>query len=197
MRKHIALVTLLFCVWVPAHVFAGMPTDDVRNCVNEALDILRDPALKGDAKKQEKEAKIRSLSAKMFDFQELSKRTLGRHWKTLSPDQRQEFMSLYRRILEDAYMEKIVAYTDEEIVFDNEIPLSEKTAEVRTTVRTKTADVPIHYRVIQSGGTWKVYDVVIEGVSLINNYRSQFREILSDKTPEDLLEVMRKKVGKA
>lgn len=198
MRKTIVLMTMFFCcVLVPMHAVAGVPTDNVRDRVNEALEILRDPSLKGDSKKKEKEARIRSVSERMFEFEELSKRTLGAHWKKLSPDQRQEFMSLYKAILEDAYMEKIVAYTDEEVLFEREVPLSEKTAEVRTTVKTKTADVPINYRVIQRDGQWKVYDVVIEGISLINNYRSQFREILSSKTPEDLLDVMRKKVGKA
>lgn len=197
MRKTIVLMAMFCCVLVPMHAVAGVPTDNVRDRVNEALEILRDPSLKGDSKKKEKEARIRSVSERMFEFEELSKRTLGAHWKKLSPDQRQEFMSLYKSILEDAYMEKIVAYTDEEVLFEREVPLSEKTAEVRTTVRTKTADVPINYRVIQRDGQWKVYDVVIEGISLINNYRSQFREILSSKTPEDLLDVMRKKVGKA
>lgn len=197
MRKTIVLMAMFCCVLVPMHAVAGVPTDNVRDRVNEALEILRDPSLKGDSKKKEKEARIRSVSERMFEFEELSKRTLGAHWKKLSPDQRQEFMSLYKSILEDAYMEKIVAYTDEEVLFEREVPLSEKTAEVRTTVKTKTADVPINYRVIQRDGQWKVYDVVIEGISLINNYRSQFREILSSKTPEDLLDVMRKKVGKA
>ncbi len=90
-----------------------------------------------------------------------------------------------------------MSFTDEKIVFNNEITLTEKTVEVRSIVQRKNEDIPIYYRVILKDGVWKIYDVVIEGVSLINNYRSQFREILADKTPESLLETLRKKVGKA
>ena len=90
-----------------------------------------------------------------------------------------------------------MAYTDEKIVFTNEVTLTEKTVEVRSTVLRKTSEVPINYRVILKDDGWRVYDVVIEGVSLINNYRTQFREILTNKPPATLLESIRKKVDKA
>jgi len=133
----------------------------------------------------------------MFDFTELSKRTLAQNWSKLSPEQQKEFISLYKSLLEDTYSDKIMMYTDEKIVFTKEIPLTEKTTEVQSTVIRKTEEIPIYYRVILKDGVWMVYDVVIEGVSLINNYRSQFREILVNKPPESLLETLRKKVGKA
>jgi len=104
---------------------------------------------------------------------------------------------LYESLLEDTYADKIMAYTDEKIVFSKEVALTEKTVEVQSTVLRKSGEVPIYYRVIAKDGSWRVYDVVIEGVSLINNYRSQFREILANKPPESLLETLRKKVGKA
>ena len=132
----------------------------------------------------------------MFDFTELSKRSLGQNWNKFNPDQQKEFIKLYKSLLEDTYADKITSYTDEKLVFGKEISLSEKTVEVQTTVVTKTSEVPINYRVIEENGHWKVYDVVIEGVSLISNYRTQFREILASKTPEALLETLRKKVGK-
>ena len=90
-----------------------------------------------------------------------------------------------------------MSYTDEKIVFSKEVALTEKTVEVQSTVLRKSGEIPIYYRVILKDGVWRVYDVVIEGVSLINNYRSQFREILVNKPPESLLETLRKKVGKA
>jgi phospholipid transport system substrate-binding protein len=133
----------------------------------------------------------------MFDYTELSKRTLGQNWSKLNAGQQTEFLGLYKKLLEDAYADKIIAYTDEKVVFGKETSLSEKTAEVQTTVITKKADIPIHYRVIQKGSDWKVYDVVIEGVSLVSNYRNQFKEILLNKTPDALLDTLRKKVGKA
>jgi len=97
-------------------------------------------------------------------------------------------------LLEETYADKITSYTDEKLVFGKEITLSEKTVEVQTTIFTKTSEVPMNYRVIEEKGHWKVYDVVVEGVSLISNYRSQFREILANKTPEALLDVLRKKI---
>jgi phospholipid transport system substrate-binding protein len=132
----------------------------------------------------------------MFDFTELSRRTLGNNWKKLSPEQQKEFISLYTSLLEDTYANKIMTYGDEKITFTKEVPLTEKTVEVQSTVMRRSAEIPIYYRVILQDGAWRVYDVVVEGVSLISNYRSQFKEILANKPPESLLESLRKKVGK-
>jgi phospholipid transport system substrate-binding protein len=159
--------------------------------------VLRDPSLKGESGRKARKDKIRVISEKMFDFTELSKRTLAQNWHKFDLKQQKEFVALYKSLLEDAYANKIMSFTDEEIVFNKEVALTGKTVEVRSVVQRKNEEIPIYYRVILKDGVWKVYDVVIEGVSLINNYRSQFREILADKTPESLLETLRKKVGKA
>jgi phospholipid transport system substrate-binding protein len=196
--KKVFIGLYLFAVLLfPLSLFAGVPLTTVEGHVNSVLNILRDPALKGEAAKKPKKEKIRSISEKMFDFAELSKRTLGPNWKNFNTDQQKEFTELYKDILEDAYMDRIMAYKDEKVVFQKEIMLSDDTAEVQSTIITKTAETPIYYRVILKGSEWKVYDVVIEGVSLIKNYRTQFREILANKSPKELLKVLRKKVGKA
>jgi phospholipid transport system substrate-binding protein len=178
-------------------LFAGVPLTTAESHVNNVLNVLRDPALKGEAAKKTKKEKIRSISEKMFDFAELSKRTLGPNWKNLNTDQQKEFIVLYRDILEDAYMDRIMAYKDEKVVFHKETMLTDNTAEVQSSIITIKAETPINYRLILKGSDWKVYDVVIEGVSLIKNYRTQFREILANKSPEELLKVLRKKVGKS
>lgn len=188
---------ILICIFIPLISFAGAPLDSVKTQINKVLDVLRDPSLKGEAGKKTKKAKIRNISDSFFDYIELSKRTLGQNWNKLNAKQQEEFVSLYKQILEDAYADKIVTYTDEKVNFGKETQLTEKTVEVQTVILTKKADIPINYRVIQKGNEWKVYDVVIEGVSLISNYRTQFREILSNKNPDALLETLRKKVGKA
>ncbi len=197
MKKQGIALTLIILLIVPLSVYAGAPLDSVKGNVNKVLDVLRDPALKGESGKKTKRQKIRSISDKMFDYSELSRRTLGQDWKKLNPAQQNEFTDLYKSLLEDAYADKIINYTDEKVAFSKENQLSEKTFEVQTTVLTKKADIPIYYRVIQKDGQWKVYDVVIEGVSLINNYRNQFREILMNKSPEVLIDTLKKKVGKA
>ena len=179
-----------------AAAFAGVPLDTVKSHVTAVIDVLRDPALKGEAGAKAKREKIRVAAENLFDFVELSKRTLGANWNNLNPEQRKEFVALYRSILEDTYVDRITAYTDEKVNFTKEVPLSESTVEVQSVIVTKKSDVPIYYRVIKRDDGWKVYDVVIEGVSLINNYRSQFREILAKESPQGLLDTLRKKVGK-
>src|SRR4030065_958041 len=118
----------------------------------------------------------------------------GKKWTQLNHDQQQEFIQQYRQILEKAYIDKILSYTDEKIVFSKESMLSNNQAEVQTKVVTSSKEIPIFYKVILKGGTWEVYDVVIENVSLVQNYRSQFNSILAKNTPDQLLEILRKKV---
>lgn len=197
MKKCLMGVIFLLGLTMSASVFAGMPLDTVKMHVDNVLSVLRDPSLKSESAKKLKKDKIRTISEKMFDFTELSKRTLAQNWSRFTPEQQKEFISLYRTLLEDTYSDKIMMYSDEKILFTKEIPLTEITVEVQSTVIRRTEEVPINYRVILKDGVWMVYDVVIEGVSLINNYRSQFREILANKPPESLLETLRKKVQKA
>ncbi len=189
-------VALALFLAFSAAAFAGVPLDTVKSRVTAVIDVLRDPSSKGEAGAKAKREKIRVAAGNLFDFVELSKRTLGANWNNLNPEQRKEFVALYRSILEDTYVDRITAYTDEKVNFTKEVPLSESTVEVQSVIVTKKSDIPIYYRVIKRGDGWKVYDVVIEGVSLISNYRSQFREILAKGEADALLDTLRKKVGK-
>lgn len=166
----------------------------VKAGVDEVLQVLRDPAFKRNDRATRQ--KIRSISLKFFDYVEMSKRTLGLNWNKLNMDQRKEFVPLFTDLLEQTYIDRILAYSNEKISFTNTIPLSENTAEVRTSVDAKSGVIPINYRVIREDTGWKVYDVVIEGVSLVSNYRTQFREILANQSPEGLLQTLRKRVGR-
>ncbi len=196
MKKMLVGSMLLAWLMVPLLAFAGVPLDTVKANVNSVLEILRDPKLKGEAGKKVKEQRIQAAAEKLFDFVELSKRTLGLNWNNFTPEQRKEFVHLFETILKDAYIEKITAYDNEPVNFTKEVPLSETTVEVSSVVVMKGGQqVPINYRVIKKENEWRVYDVVIEGVSLINNYRTQFREILGNNPPEKLLETLRKKTG--
>lgn len=189
------LILMLFIS--PPHAKAGLPLDTVQRHVNNVLDVLRDPALQGEANKEAKEKKIESIADQMFDYVALSRLTLGRSWREFNKEQQKEFITLYRSILEKAYMDKILSYTDEKVTFDKETMLSEKKAEVQTRIITKSAEIPINYRVYLKDGQWRVYDVIIEGISLIKNYRTQFREILANNPPEEVLKILREKTGQA
>ena len=165
--------------------------------VNGVIEALRDPGLKGEKGLKIKRERVEAVATRLFDFVELSKRTLGLNWNGFSPDQRKTFVQLYRSILEETYVERITAYSDDErISFVKEVPLSDTTAEVQTSVLAKGGEVAINYRLIRKDGEWRVYDVVVEGVSLIANYRSQFREILSSGSPQALLNSLEQKVAK-
>lgn len=197
LRRYVAGALLILSLVVPFTAYAGLPLDTVKGHADKVLDVLRDPSLKPESAKRLRKDKIRAISENMFDFTELSKRTLAQNWKNLNPAQQKEFVELFKLLLGDTYSDKILSYTDEKIVFSKEVSLTEKTVEVHSTVIRKNAEIPIYYRVILKDGVWRVYDVVIEGVSLTNNYRTQFREILSNKPPESLLETLRKKVAKS
>lgn len=196
MKRWIQTVMLLMLLAQPLPGFAGAPLDTIKANANSVLEVLRDPKLKGDTGKKVKEQRIEAAADKLFDWVELSKRTLGLNWNKLSPEQRKEFVELFRAVLRDAYVDKITGYTNEQVNFTKEVPLSETTVEVQSVVLAKGVETPIYYRVIKKDNEWKVYDVVIEGVSLISNYRTQFREILGNNPPEKLIETLRKKAGK-
>ena len=196
MRKALAGLMIFIVSMVPFHVLAGSALDMVKTNANSVLDVLRDPKLKGDAGKKVKEQKIEAAAEKLFDYVELSKRTLGLNWNKLSMDQRKEFVELFKTLLRNTYIDRITAYTNEKVEFAKEVQLTETTTEVQSLVTKGNTKVPINYRVIKKGGDWMVYDVVIEGVSLISNYRTQFREILGNNPPQVSIDTLRKRVGK-
>ena len=194
MKKTLAGCGILIFLFLSLPVYAGAPLDAVQANVNNVLEVLRDPALKAESAKETKKEKLRLIYDRMFDDVELSRRTLARNWNKLNTAQRQEFVQLFRQVLEKAYVDKILSYTDEKIVFDKESMLSGNQSEVPTRIVTSSKTIPISYRMIMKDGKWKVYDVVIENVSLVQNYRTQFNDILAKNTPEQLLETLRKKV---
>ena len=197
MRRTLPGLLILMLLLSPIQAKAGLPLDTIKEHVNSVLDVLRNPALQGEANKEAKEQKIESIANQMFDYVALSRLTLGRSWRDFNKEQQKEFVSLYRTILKKAYMDKILTYTDEKVVFDKEMMLAENKAEVQTRIITKSADIPISYRMYLKDGQWRVYDVIAEGISLVQNYRTQFREILANNPPEEVLKILRQKTGEA
>jgi phospholipid transport system substrate-binding protein len=194
MERPIVVLNILLLLLFSLPVYAGPPLDAVQANVNKVLEVLRDPKLKAASAKEIEKEKLRLIYDRMFDDVELSKRTLAKNWNSLNVAQRKEFVILFRQVLEKAYIDKILAYTDEKIVFERETMVSGTQAEVQTKIVTSSKDIPISYRLLLKDSAWKVYDVVIENVSLVLNYRTQFNDILSKDKPEQLLEILRKKV---
>ena len=194
MKRPIVLLNIVLLLLLALPAQAGPPLEAVQTSVNQVLEVLRDPKLKEASAKEVKKEKLRLIYERMFDDVELSKRTLAKNWNSLNAAQRQEFVLLFRQVLEKAYIDKILAYTDEKIVFERETMVSGTQAEVQTRIITPSKEIPISYRVLLKAGAWKIYDIVIENVSLVLNYRTQFNDILAKDTPEQLLETLRKKV---
>jgi phospholipid transport system substrate-binding protein len=194
MKKCLAVSSIFIILILSVPVYAGAPTDAVQGTVNRVLDVLRDPKLKGPSAKQVKTEKLRVIYKDMFDEMEFSKRTLARNWTKFTPAQRKEFVDLFEQVLERAYLDKILDYSNEKIIFHKEDALSDRQVEVSSKIVTSSKEIPIIYRVILKDNKWKVYDVVVENVSLVQNYRTQFNDILASGTPEQLLETLRKKV---
>jgi phospholipid transport system substrate-binding protein len=194
MKRMLTGLFILTLLLFSLPVYAGAPLDTVQAGVNKALDVLRDPKLKPESAREIKKEKLRVIYTSMFDEFEFSRRTLARSWSKLNPAQQKEFIRLFEQILEKSYADKIFSYTNEKIEFYKENMLSENQAEIQTKVITSSKEIPIFYRMILKDGKWKVYDIVVENISLVQNYRTQFNDILNKNTPEQLLEILRKKV---
>ncbi|MDH3797683.1 MAG: ABC transporter substrate-binding protein [Desulfobacterales bacterium] len=195
-KKFIGLNIILLAVLLilPLQVLAGGAKDTVKGQIDKMLAKMQTPEFKG-LQKDAKLTEISNIINEVFDWQELSQRTLGREWKNFSPDQQKEFVTLFEKLLEGIYADRILAYTQEKIEFGKETELKKGRVEVESyIITTDNKKVPLFYRMTNKSGQWRVYDVVIEGVSMVKNYRGQFRQILSTKKPEDLLQTLRDKV---
>jgi phospholipid transport system substrate-binding protein len=156
---------------------------------------LRDPEFKQKTR-EEKIAGIRTIINQIFDWTELSKRTLGRNWRKFSDAQQTEFTDLFSKLLEGVYADRLLAYSDEKVIFEKEADMGRGKVEVSSHIRTADGkQIPLNYRMLEKDGKWRVYDVVIEGISMVKNYRGQFGEILSKKKPEDLIETLKQKTS--
>jgi phospholipid transport system substrate-binding protein len=179
---------------VPYQAYAATPKETVEDGVNNVLKTLGDPAFKAKPKDEQINIVGEEID-KIFDFKELSRRTLGKHWEKMSAEQQTEFVKLFRELLQGVYADRLLAYSDQKVLFDKEIMLKKGRAEVQSYLQTSDGKkIPLFYRLTDKSGTWKVYDVIIEGVSMVKNYRTQFRQIIAKDSPDKLLQILRDKV---
>ena len=196
-RYRLVVALAALALWVlPLPSLAATAKETVEVQVNKVLKALADPAFK-DQTRDAKIVKIRSIVNEIFDYTELSRRTLGREWTKFNAQQQNEFIRLFSDLLEKTYADKLLSYSNEKVVFDKESMLREDQAEVTSNVLTADGKkIPLDYRMIRKEAGWRVYDVIIEGISLVKNYRDQFRDILAKDSPEEVLKMLRDKVVK-
>ena len=174
---------------------AGGATEAMKSTIDEVLKIVQDKELKEPGRADERRKRLEQVVGDRFDYQEMSRRALGAPWNTLSDKDKQEFVGLFQTLLTSFYADKIEAYSGEGVQYLNE--RTEKDfAEVRTKVLTGKTEIPLDYRLLNKGTDWRVYDVVVDGVSLVSNYRGQFSKILRSSTFADLLDQLHKKSDK-
>ncbi len=185
----------LICFFSPVNtVAASAVQDQLKGTLDQILEVLRDPSLKGEEHAEERRSSLRKLIYERFDFETMSKYCLARHWKKRSEEEKKIFVELFGKLLEQTYVSKIESYSNEKVVFIKEY-VKNKKAQVNTKVVTDTIEIPIDYRMRKAdNGSWNVYDVVIEGASLVKNYRSQFDQIIQTKSYEKLIEDLKKKI---
>lgn len=186
---------LLFCLLIPAPLIAGAPTNQIQATVDKVIAVLKDPTLKSKEKREERISQLRKIIYARFDFAEMARRSLGSHWRRRTPTERKEFIRIFTDLLERSYVRHIDSYNDEKFVYLRE-RLDENYAEVGTKILTsKGEEFSVNYKTHLVDGEWKIYDVVIENISMVNNYRSQFKRVLSKSSYEELVQKINNKLS--
>ncbi|MCP4020725.1 MAG: ABC transporter substrate-binding protein [Desulfobacteraceae bacterium] len=193
-KKNAVLFVLLSAFLFSGLCYASTPTDEMKSTINSILETLRDPALQGEQNTEKRRLTLRKIVNNRFQYLKMSQLCLARHWKGRNGQEKEAFVTLFSQLLETTYITKIEAYTDEEVVFVKE-RIKKKKAQVDTKIITSSVEIPINYRLyMDKSGKWMVYDIVIEGVSLVGNYRSQFSQILEKNSFEKLMEKLKNKI---
>lgn len=180
--------------------FAGVasgaePLDQVRQTTDKILAVVQDPRLKGDANTTERDRRVRLLIDERFDWDTMARAAMGPHWRSLDEARKKEFVGLFNSLIKKNYLSEVEDYTGEKIAYKsaNKDGKYSTVSMVLTTLR--GTEVPVMYRLLQKGDDWFVYDVTIEGVSMVNNYRSQINSILSGGTYADLIRRLKARIA--
>ncbi|MGH7825926.1 MAG: MlaC/ttg2D family ABC transporter substrate-binding protein [Candidatus Binatia bacterium] len=172
---------------------AGVATEQIKATVDKALVVLKDPRFKTAAKSKERREQLKQILFARFDFGEMSKRALGPNWRRRTPQEKNEFTRLFAELLERAYATAIESYTDEKVVYIGE-KLDGMYADVNSKIITgKGEEFSINYKTHLVGSEWKVYDIVVENISMVNNFRSQFNRVISNSSYEELVRRLKNK----
>ena len=202
-QKSVFFVVALFSLALlcPSAGSAGIITDDLKTAVDKVLGIMQNPAYGAPDKKEARQKLINTEIAGKFDWEEMSRRALGVHWRDFTPPQQKEFVAIFSEFLERTYISKVDLFLKEEKSFSaNNIVYTKETIEeqyalVDSKVALKEEEIPLSYKLINKGGKWVVYDMTLEGVGIVANYRTQFSELLANGSYEKLIEKLKSKQG--
>ena len=194
-KNYIIPIIMVLILAIPCSSYGTEPLDALRIPVDQVTALLKDPKYQNPEQKELQREKIWEAITRVFDFREMAKRALGRNWNKFAPEQRKEFVHLFSELLGNTYTTKMQGkYEDEKVVYLSQKIASGSKARVKTKIVSRNMDIPVNYNMIKRNGSWKVYDVNIEGISLIKNYRSQFNQILSKDSPTYLIDRLKGKI---
>jgi phospholipid transport system substrate-binding protein len=189
------ILSLFLALGITVSALGGEPTEKMRQTTDKILSILADPSLKKPPKVEERRRLIRKAVDERFNWEEMARRSLARHWASRTDEEKKEFIRLFGELLERAYMSKVEGYSGEKVLYEGE-RVDEDYATVKVKIKTKkNVDIPVEYRLKKEENDWLVYDISIEGVSLVNNYRTQFNSIITQSSYEGLVKKLRAKVA--
>lgn len=193
--KKIALIlgTLAVLACFSSAALAGEPQDRLKTGIDKVIAILSDASLKGAAKRADRQHKLRTVADSFFDWRELSRRAAAEHWSKFNTKQQDDFVVAFSELLQKTYIRKLEKYNNEKVAYLGE-QIADNQAFLKTQVAMKDKTIPINYVMIKHD-QWMVYDVVVEGVSLVKNYRTQFAKILTRDTPEALIQRIKDKIA--
>lgn len=196
MRPALLAAVALAALWWPIQGFAlpstGTATERVRTTVDEVIRILSDKEMKEPARHQERRKLLETVIWNRFDDREMGRRALAAQWAKLNEAEREEYVRLFRSFLTDAYADKVEGYAGEQVQYLGE-RLEGSYAEVRTKLLSEKTTYPMEYRLLEKNGDWVVYDIIVDGISLVRNYRGQFERIIHTESYAALLDKLRKK----
>jgi phospholipid transport system substrate-binding protein len=192
--KSMAAVFLALAVSLGSslQVLAGAPTEEIRVAVNQGIEILKGANLNDARQRADVISRLRAVVYPIFDFREMAKRALGIHWRRISPQQQDEFIASFTELLEKTYADKIDLYDGQKVTYVGET-IDKDFAVVSTKLIGKNQPLSVDYKLQQVDGKWKIYDVVAENISLVNNYRSQFNRVLTKSSFDDLIQRIKSK----
>jgi phospholipid transport system substrate-binding protein len=190
-----AILSLFLVLGISVSALGGEPTEKMRQTTDKILSILADPSLKKPSKVEERRRLIRNAVDERFNWEEMARRSLARHWASRTDEEKKEFIRLFGELLERTYMGKVEGYSGEKVLYEGEKADGDY-ATVKVKIATeKNVDIPVEYRLKKEGNDWLVYDISIEGVSLVNNYRTQFNSTITQSSYESLVKKLKAKVA--
>ena len=191
----LAVVAVLMVVGSYKFAAAGEPTEAIRSAVSQGVDILSNAKLDNQQQRAQVIDRLRQIVYPLFDFNEMSMRSLGANWRRLSPEQQKEFVSVFTALLEKTYADQIDLYNGQKVVYTGE-SIDGNYAQVDSRIIDKNNQTySVVYRLHKTDGKWKIYDVVAENISLVNNYRSQFNRVIARSSFEELLRTMKEQAS--